>query len=77
MPKSSGKAQPAPSPSPIPSPRLCPCFPIPDPCFSGLQTPKNAETPPPPPQIRQKIEGRIRLTDSYSMSYKNRLFTYW
>ena len=44
MPKSSGKTQPA----PIPSPRLCPCFPIPDPCFSGLQTPKNAETPPPP-----------------------------
>ena len=46
------------------------------PVFSGLQTPKNAETPPPPPQIRQKIEGRIRLTNSYSMSYKNFLFTY-
>ena len=67
MPKSSSKTQPA--LSPIPSPGLCPCF-------TGLQTLKNAETPPPPPQIRQKIEGRIRLTDSDSMSYKNRLFTY-
>ena len=47
MPKSSGKTQPA--PSPIPSPRLCLCFPIPDPCFSGLQPPKTLRPHPPTP----------------------------